>query len=163
MLVDWEEPSLLQVYNGDNDWSDTEGVIELDEADEWVYVLIQSTLPVVHPIHLHGHDFYVLEQGTRTYNLSSVPAADLSNPPHRDTALLLAGGYLLIAFQTDNPGAWLMHCHIGFHTVGGLVLMFVEQYSKISRILDASPMLSTCTKWDQWQTSQDLVDDDSGI
>lgn len=26
--------------------------------------------------------------------------------------MLPAGGYLVMAFITDNPGAWLMHCHI---------------------------------------------------
>ena len=47
-----------------------------------------------------------------------------TNPPRRDVAMLPApagppgggpppsGGWLVIAFLTDNPGAWLMHCHI---------------------------------------------------
>jgi drug/metabolite transporter superfamily protein YnfA len=26
--------------------------------------------------------------------------------------MLPGGGYLVLAFVTDNPGAWLMHCHI---------------------------------------------------
>ncbi len=26
--------------------------------------------------------------------------------------MLPAGGWLVIAFPTDNPGAWLLHCHI---------------------------------------------------
>jgi FtsP/CotA-like multicopper oxidase with cupredoxin domain len=26
--------------------------------------------------------------------------------------MLPPGGWLVIAFQTNNPGAWLMHCHI---------------------------------------------------
>lgn len=30
----------------------------------------------------------------------------------RDVASLPGGGYLVLAFKTDNPGSWLMHCHI---------------------------------------------------
>jgi Multicopper oxidase len=162
MLVDWQDPSLLQIYNHEDDWTSTEGVIQLDEANEWAYVLIQSSLAVPHPIHLHGHDFFILEQGTGDYDPSN-PLPDLSNPPRRDTALLLAGGHLLIAFQTDNPGAWLMHCHIGFHTVEGLALQFIEQYSNISSLIDNTTLLSNCEGWDNWQDSQNLVDDDDGL
>ncbi|OKL59367.1 hypothetical protein UA08_05049 [Talaromyces atroroseus] len=164
MLVDWKDPSLLQIYKHEDNWSNTSGVVKLDEANEWAYVLIQSDLTIPHPIHLHGHDFFVLEQGIGDYDASShTPVSNLLNPPRRDTAMLLAGGYLLIAFQTDNPGAWLMHCHIGFHTVEGLAMQFIEQYSNIPDLIDPEVMSNTCEKWDQWQDSQRLVDDDSGI
>ena len=47
------------------------------------------------------------------FNVSSDPANLVyNNPTRRDTALLPGGGWLAIAFPTDNPGAWLMHCHI---------------------------------------------------
>jgi FtsP/CotA-like multicopper oxidase with cupredoxin domain len=69
-------------------------------------------------IHLHGHDFAILAQGT---NYSALVANNITmnfqNPPRRDVALLPAapglGGYLIIAFKADNPGVWLVHCHIG--------------------------------------------------
>lgn len=163
MLVDWQDPSLLQVYNQQHNWSRTANVIEVDEGGEWVYVLLHSSLGATHPIHLHGHDFYILAQGTGTYDPSSSPISDLSNPMRRDTALLLSQGYLLIAFKADNPGVWLMHCHIGFHTVGGLALQFVEEYSQISRLVDYGTMSSNCQSWDRWQDSQHLVDDDDGL
>jgi hypothetical protein len=162
MLVDWENPTLLQIYDNDTDWSSTEGVLQVDEADKWVYLLIQSALGVVHPIHLHGHDFYVLTQGTGTYDPSTA-VSKFNNPARRDTALLLAGGYLLVAFQTDNPGAWLVHCHIGFHTVGGLAIQFVERYSEIRDLIDSETLSQTCGAWNYWQSSEDLVDIDSGI
>lgn len=162
MLVDWENPTLLQIYNNEKNWSSTEGVIQVDEANKWVYVLVQSSLPVAHPIHLHGHDFSVLALGTGTYD-SSTAVSKLDNPARRDTAMLLAGGYLLLAFQTDNPGVWLMHCHIGFHTTGGLAIQFVERYSEIPDLIDYNTLSQTCDKWDHWQNSQHLVDIESGI
>jgi FtsP/CotA-like multicopper oxidase with cupredoxin domain len=114
MIVDWREPTLLQILNGNTTFETSNAVIELPNANEWVNIVIETTFGAPHPIHLHGHDFFVLAQGTGTY--SSDVALNLSNPPRRDTAMLPASGYLVIAFETDNPGAWLMHCHIGMST-----------------------------------------------
>jgi hypothetical protein len=46
--------------------------------------------------------------------------------PKRDTALLPALGHLVLAFRSDNPGAWLMHCQIGWHLEQGFALQVVE-------------------------------------
>ena len=65
-------------------------------------------------MHLHGHDFVILAQSTAPYNITtSINTFKFDNPPRRDVALLPRGGYLAIAFKPDNPGVWLMHCHIG--------------------------------------------------
>ena len=117
MQVYWDDPTLLQIYNNETSFTEYSGVIELPEADEWSYVIVQTTLAVPHPIHLHGHDFYVLAQGTGTYEASDI--STLTNPTRRDVAMLPASGHLVLAFKTDNPGAWLMHCHIGWHTEEG--------------------------------------------
>jgi FtsP/CotA-like multicopper oxidase with cupredoxin domain len=116
---EWEHPTLKQIYE-DGTIPDTSGnlAIEIPELKEWVYVIIETPIPLPHPIHLHGHDFLVLAQGTGPY--SSAVALNLANPPRRDTAIMPAapgqapGGYLVIAFQTSNPGVWLLHCHIGW-------------------------------------------------
>ncbi|EED17147.1 extracellular dihydrogeodin oxidase/laccase, putative [Talaromyces stipitatus ATCC 10500] len=162
MQVEWENPTLLQIYNNVTDWSSTEGVIQLDEVDKWIYVLIQSSLPISHPMHLHGHDFFVLAQGTGAYEPSAA-VSNFDNPPRRDTAMLLAGGYLLLAFQTDNPGAWLLHCHVGFHATGGLAVQFVERYDEIRDLIDYESLSQTCKAWDSWEKSKGLVEVDSGI
>lgn len=56
MDVEWTDPSLLQIYNDEDDWDSTSGVITLSEADEWAYIVIETENTVPHPIHLHGHD-----------------------------------------------------------------------------------------------------------
>jgi FtsP/CotA-like multicopper oxidase with cupredoxin domain len=112
MVAEWTNPTLLQVLNGNTTYDTSNAVIELPTADEWVYMVIETSLAVPHPIHLHGHDFFVLAQGSGSY--SSDTTLNLENPPRRDTAMLPASGYLVMAFETDNPGAWLMHCHIGW-------------------------------------------------
>lgn len=63
-------------------------------------------------IHLHGHDFAILQQSTQKYSPDRLNLT-LSNPPRRDVVLLPVDGFVVIAFKSDNPGTWLMHCHIG--------------------------------------------------
>lgn len=41
-------------------------------------------------------------------------------------------GYSVIGFETDNPGAWLMHCHIVWHVEGGMALQFIERPKDIN-------------------------------
>ncbi|KAG3131143.1 hypothetical protein PI126_g20192, partial [Phytophthora idaei] len=35
-------------------------------------------------------------------------------------------GYVVFRLNADNPGVWLMHCHIDWHFVLGLAMLFVE-------------------------------------
>jgi FtsP/CotA-like multicopper oxidase with cupredoxin domain len=64
---------------------------------------------------MHGHDFAILAQSNLTYDeLESPKTFNFVNPPRRDVALLPAKGYLALAFKSDNPGIWLVHCHIGW-------------------------------------------------
>jgi FtsP/CotA-like multicopper oxidase with cupredoxin domain len=121
---EWGSPTLESIYtNGTVPTYSGPLAVSVPNLGEWVYFIIQSPIPFPHPIHLHGHDFYVLAQGTGLYS-SSVPL-NLKNPARRDTAMMPwnpqqgQGGYLVIAYLADNPGAWLMHCHIGWHNAMG--------------------------------------------
>lgn len=64
-------------------------------------------------MHLHGHDFWELGKGSGQFSDVGISALDFDNPTRRDTAMLPSGGWLAVAFTTDNPGAWVFHCHIG--------------------------------------------------
>ncbi|KAK1961680.1 multicopper oxidase [Colletotrichum sublineola] len=161
MVVDWAHPTIESVMGGSTSWEEDDAVIELNEANQWVYFVVQTNLPVPHPIHLHGHDFFVLAQGTGTYT-SSV-ALNTANPPRRDTAMLPASGYLVMAWETDNPGVWLMHCHIGWHTSEGFSMQFVERYSEIAAITDNSTMTDTCSAWTTFQEKYNIEQEDSGV
>ncbi|TFK20274.1 laccase 2 precursor [Coprinopsis marcescibilis] len=73
-----------------------------------------------HPFHLHGHAFSVVRSaGSATYNFA--------NPVQRDVVSAGgAGDNVTIRFRTDNPGPWIMHCHIDWHLVLGLAVVFAE-------------------------------------
>ncbi len=59
-----------------------------------------------HPVHLHGHVFRVLTQPGR---------------PWRDTVLLQPGEKAQLALVADNPGQWMLHCHILEHQAAGMM------------------------------------------
>jgi FtsP/CotA-like multicopper oxidase with cupredoxin domain len=161
MNVKWADPTLEKVLNDVETFSTAENVISLDEENQWFYLAVETTIPVDHPLHLHGHDFFILAQETGTYDNSV--SLNLENPPRRDVVMLPASGYVVIAFQTDNPGVWLMHCHIGWHTSMGLDLQFVERYSEIEATVTQATFSDNCDTWSDWQTKTSLVEEDSGV
>jgi FtsP/CotA-like multicopper oxidase with cupredoxin domain len=64
-----------------------------------------------HPMHLHGHSFNVLSR-------------DGALVPHDvwgDTVLVRPRERVRVAFVADNPGDWMLHCHVMEHQVGGLM------------------------------------------
>jgi len=104
------------------------------QANTTVYLPFNSTIDIImtiskdsmdtmgHPMHLHGHKFWVLGSGEGPFPYSSVTDAprssiNLQDPPFRDTAELPPSGWLVIRYVTDNPGAWLLHCHLQWHLV----------------------------------------------
>jgi hypothetical protein len=160
MQVAWENPTLLQIQNDATDFPSSSGVIEVPNANEWVYLLINTSIPVAHPIHLHGHDFFILAQGVNPWDGTTISH---TNPPRRDTAMLESSGYLLIAFETDNPGAWLMHCHIGWHTSEGFALQFIERYDEIKDLIDYQTLDENCAAWTAYDSTYGIEQEDSGI
>lgn len=60
-----------------------------------------------HAMHLHGMHFHVL-------------TADGQVGPMRDTVLVAPGESTEITFLADNPGKWLLHCHMLGHAASGM-------------------------------------------
>ncbi|EUC50233.1 multicopper oxidase [Bipolaris oryzae ATCC 44560] len=90
-----------------------------------ITILIQNFDDGAHPFHLHGYKFFILAQG---HGYPPLPLHeqnfDMTNPLRRDTATVEAYGWLLISFVANNPGVWAFHCHIGWHTEAGLMMVF---------------------------------------
>jgi FtsP/CotA-like multicopper oxidase with cupredoxin domain len=76
------------------------------------YVLMLDNLTAWHhPIHLHGHSFRVVRRNGKATRYSE----------WRDTVLLDPQDQADIAFVADNPGDWMLHCHILEHQEGGMM------------------------------------------
>ncbi|KAG5647851.1 Acyl-coenzyme A oxidase 2 [Asterophora parasitica] len=122
-------PVLLQILSG------ARTAQELLPAEN-VYVLppnkvIEVTIPggavgSPHPFHLHGHNFDVIRSaGSSVYNYH--------NPVRRDVVSTgVEGDNVTIRFTTDNPGPWLLHCHIDWHLDTGLAIVFAEDGEAVS-------------------------------
>ncbi|CAG5132851.1 unnamed protein product [Candidula unifasciata] len=119
-----------------------------------------------HPVHMHGHSFYVLKQGYPQYNRTTgkvindntdidcggnrngtesfcnaarwanaswggnnVPGLHLESPPRKDTIMVPTGGYVVLRIRADNPGLWIIHCHVELHMMDGMALLLNESFS----------------------------------
>ena len=168
LYLNWSDPTNLRIANNEAVFPTDYNVYPLPTPNEWVYWVLNDhsgALPY-HPIHLHGHDAFVLAQGNGSYSPSTTKL-NFKNPPRRDTATLAAGGYLVLAFKTDNPGSWLMHCHVLWHASEGLAVQFVEREKEITKTINTGNLelfSRTCKTWDQyWNGKEVYPQDDSGI
>ncbi|KAL6841323.1 hypothetical protein ACP4OV_028841 [Aristida adscensionis] len=79
-----------------------------------------------HPLHLHGYDFYVVGQGFGNYDAGNDTARyNLVDPVQRNTISVPTAGWVAIRFVADNPGVWLMHCHLDVHLSWGLSMAWL--------------------------------------
>ncbi|KAH8653576.1 putative extracellular dihydrogeodin oxidase/laccase [Xylariales sp. PMI_506] len=161
-LNQWDYPSVLQAYEGNDTWTAQQETYAFPDADQWVYWIIQTSNQQPHPMHLHGHDVWILGQGTGTFDATTANLT-VTNTPRRDVVQLPGNGYMVIAFKTDNPGIWLMHCHIAWHTSEGLAVQVLERESEFLDLIDADTLNSTCASWDTYAKLDDIVQIDSGI
>ena len=74
---------------------------------ETVRLKIVNDTAFPHAMHLHGMHF---REVTKDGQLGDL----------RDTTLLLRGETREVAFVADNPGDWLLHCHMLSHAVAGM-------------------------------------------
>ena len=61
-------------------------------------------------VHLHGHSFQVLyrsDADEEPFDPEHPPMFP-ANPVRRDVLLVNGGGYAILAFRADNPGAWFL-------------------------------------------------------
>ncbi|ETO76440.1 hypothetical protein F444_08158 [Phytophthora nicotianae P1976] len=67
--------------------------------------------------------------------------------PTDDTNACTGVGYVVLRLEADNPGVWMMHCHIDWHLEGGLAMIFVEGEAQLQQAgVDAfsNSILSVC-------------------
>ncbi|KAI1487858.1 laccase [Biscogniauxia mediterranea] len=171
--VMWDKPTLEYVKEGNTSYPAAANVVVVDDADVWTFWVVQNENSVPHPIHLHGHDFLVLgTSDTSTAASSDLVIFDAStdmgrlnfdNPTRRDVAMLPSNGWLVLAWVTDNPGAWLMHCHIAWHVSQGLSVQFLERRSDIPNVMDLDVIQPACDEWSQWFPNNPYTQTDSGL
>jgi FtsP/CotA-like multicopper oxidase with cupredoxin domain len=84
------------------------------EQGEILRVIMTNNSMMRHPMHLHGHDFRVLNRYGSHAPLKNV--LDIM-PMERDT----------IEFAANQEGRWFFHCHILYHMMAGMGRVFTYQ------------------------------------
>ncbi|KAK8038044.1 hypothetical protein PG994_014811 [Apiospora phragmitis] len=169
LWLDFDKPTILNI--NESIANPYYRVVEERFDRGFIYVIIESNdVPatnIPHPMHLHGSDFVVLGQSNTTWDEKTSPDLyfNYENPPRRDTALLPAGGFLAMAFRPDNPGAWLLHCHIAWHASSGLALQLLVRPKHMPKFDNDTETRRVCKNWTEsplWQQIKG-TQDDSGI
>jgi FtsP/CotA-like multicopper oxidase with cupredoxin domain len=78
-------------------------------AGERVELIFVNKTPMPHPMHLHGHEFQVVEIDGKRF-AGAV----------RDTVLVPPRRRVVVAFDANNPGLWAIHCHLLYHLDAGM-------------------------------------------
>ncbi|XP_054289587.1 uncharacterized protein LOC129004903 isoform X2 [Macrosteles quadrilineatus] len=121
--------------------------VPLNSVVEFMFVHSEppDAAMLFHPFHIHGTDYYVIEEGKlpdtyytpesqafvrrkmseNRYNLKP-------NLPMKDTVSVQYQGYSIMRILADNPGMWFIHCHFAYHQETGMaVVLWQGEYDDI--------------------------------
>jgi FtsP/CotA-like multicopper oxidase with cupredoxin domain len=80
-----------------------------------VRLVFENRSMMFHPMHLHGHTFQVQRTGRRRPG------------PRKDTVIVRPMERITVAFNADNPGRWMLHCHNAYHQAAGMMTTLAYQ------------------------------------
>ncbi|GAA0171152.1 oxidase [Lithospermum erythrorhizon] len=124
--------------------------VKVLEYNSSVELILQGTNVVGgidHPMHLHGHSFYVVGEGLGNFNKTTDPLRyNLVDPPYMNTFVVPRSGWAAIRFIANNPGVWLLHCHFERHITWGMEMVFIVKNGPGSSetILPPPPDMPPC-------------------
>jgi FtsP/CotA-like multicopper oxidase with cupredoxin domain len=93
-------------------WNKDVPPLPIAKGERVELVMINQT-KMPHPMHLHGHEFQVVEIDGRRFSGAV-----------RDTVLVPPGRRVVVAFDATNPGLWAFHCHLLYHLDAGMFTTF---------------------------------------
>ncbi|OZB92424.1 multicopper oxidase family protein [Paenibacillus sp. XY044] len=86
--------------------------INVKKGDQVKLTFVNQSKMDDHPMHLHGHFFQVLSKNGKPVQ---------GSPIMKDTLNVKPGETYVVAFESDNPGEWMFHCHDLHHASAGMV------------------------------------------
>ena len=92
-------------------WTLNDGAPLVAALGARVEIMFMNPTPMMHPMHLHGHHFQVVDVGRGRFS-----------GPMRDTVIVPAGGTVTVAVDLDKAGDWFLHCHHLYHMAGGMMV-----------------------------------------
>ncbi|MES0811188.1 multicopper oxidase family protein [Roseibium sp. SCPC15] len=120
LMKDGKEMDMRQMMEAGLFWA-FNGVVGVEgkpmfsaKRSETIVLDSRNDTAFAHAMHIHGHHFRVLERN----------GAKLEHPDWRDTFTTVPRETVKIAFVADNPGKWLIHCHMLGHAASGMMTWF---------------------------------------
>ena len=89
-------------------WNPSVPPLPIANGERVELVMVNQT-GMPHPMHLHGHEFQVVEIDGKRFSGAV-----------RDTVLVPPGRRVVVAFDANNPGLWAFHCHLLYHLDAGM-------------------------------------------
>ncbi|MEO5620636.1 MAG: multicopper oxidase domain-containing protein [Cypionkella sp.] len=77
---------------------------------ERIELMFMNPTMMMHPMHLHGHHFQVVDLGSGRFN-----------GPRRDVVVVNPGAMVTVAVDLDKKGSWFLHCHHLYHMATGMM------------------------------------------
>ncbi|CAG8646099.1 5917_t:CDS:2, partial [Ambispora leptoticha] len=145
-VSDEDNPTINKVYDNYNlsAINPNQNLYTLNKPGEVIQIVLQNLMGGEHPFHLHGHNFWVLGTGLNETFKQGVSTLNTRTAIKRDTVVLPSAGWLAIRFVADNPGAWMLHCHIEWHLQLGLVAQFLELPDSLKKLTQPPEARSLC-------------------
>ncbi|KAI4732130.1 hypothetical protein E4T49_00226 [Aureobasidium sp. EXF-10728] len=164
---DYNNPVLLEAKLGNLDFPEEAHVMNFGSNKTVRLVVYNYFAFGGHPMHMHGHNMYVLAEGFGEWDNK---VTNPSNPQRRDTIWVQPAkdkdtpAYIVLQIDQDNPGVWPFHCHIAWHVSAGLYVSILERPDDIKNSMNIpGVMAQSCRDWSQW-TGGVIVDQiDSGL
>lgn len=80
-------------------------ILDFNSTVEIVFQGTNLVFATDHPIHLHGHNFYIVGTGPGNFDPKRDPLGyNLVDRPYRNTVVVPKIGWSPIRFQAHNPG-----------------------------------------------------------
>ncbi|KAF6232202.1 hypothetical protein HO173_009585 [Letharia columbiana] len=162
--ADYNAPILPLAVAGNLSLPDPDWQVHNFGTNASVRLVVYNTFVASHPMHLHGHNFNVLAEGFGTWDGT---VTHPRNTQRRDVQLVQGGSpenpaYLVLQYDTDNPGTWPFHCHIAWHVSAGLYINTVEQDVLLKERRLPAVVDKTCRAWNAYTAAHVVDEIDSG-
>ncbi|WP_195572327.1 multicopper oxidase family protein [Paenibacillus sp. 1001270B_150601_E10] len=103
--------------------------ISVKKGEKVLVTFVNQSMTEDHPMHLHGHFFQVLSKNGKPLQ---------GSPVIKDTLNVRPGETYEVAFEADNPGDWMFHCHDLHHASAGMVTDVMYKDYKSDYVPDPS-------------------------
>ncbi|KAI9676974.1 MAG: hypothetical protein M1817_006813 [Caeruleum heppii] len=159
--ANYDYPLLLLASQGNTSYPyDPQWNVYNFGSNKTIRFVLYNDFPAAHPMHMHGHNMFILSVGPGAWNGSIV---NPRNPQRRDVQTLPAFSHLVVQIDADNPGVWPFHCHIAWHVSQGLYINIMERPADIKQMQIPMIMSQTCRDWSKFSGENTINMIDSGL